>query len=75
MYTQACLVFPLKILRERCSVSFVCLIRETVKLLRNKTKTQKVFVPEPYTYKLGVTSVKLIENSLMMKEIITWLYV
>ena len=44
-------------------------------LLRNKTKRQKVFVPEPYTNKLGVTSVKLIENSLMMKEIITWLYV
>ena len=43
-------------------------------LLINKTKRQKVFVPEPYTYKLGVTSVKLIENSLMMKEIITWLF-
>ena len=57
-----------------CKLCLLDQVRETVNLLRNKTKRQKVFVPEPYTYKLGVTSVKLIENSLMMKEIITWLF-
>ena len=44
-------------------------------LLRNKTKRQKLPGPEPYTFKIGVTSAKSIEKFLMTKEIFTWLCV
>ena len=46
-HTQACLLIPLRISRK------ICLLyqgRETIYILRNKTKRQKLFVPEPYTY-------------------------
>ena len=44
-------------------------------LLRNKIKRQKLYVPEPYIYKLEVKSAKSIEKLVMMREIIIWLYV
>ena len=44
-------------------------------LLRNKTKMQKLLVPKPYTYKLGIIAAKSIEKLLIMKEMITWLCV
>ena len=36
---------------------------------------QKLLVPKPYTYKLGVIAAKSIEKLLIMKEMITWLCV
>ena len=76
VYKHTCLFFPLRF-RVTRSVSFVCFIkgRETLNLLRNKTKMQKLLVPKPYTYKLGVIAAKSIEKLLIMKEMITWLCV
>ena len=69
--------FSASVSRYARSVSFVCFIkgRETLNLLRNKTKMQKLLVPEPYTYKLGIIAAKSIEKLLIMKEMITWLCV
>ena len=68
VYKHTCLFFP----------PFFSLLyqgRETLNLLRNKTKMQKLLVPEPYTYKLGIIAAKSIEKLLIMKEMITWLCV
>ena len=76
VYKHTCLFFRFGFaLRALCKLCLLYQGRETLNLLRNKTKMQKLLVPEPYTYKLGIIAAKSIEKLLIMKEMITWLCV